>query len=73
MCLELLTQVEDIGEDPGKIATGKTTEGLDGHPKGLASCPKCSEKSLKCSVLCTEMLVSDFCLKRSSDAVFTVN
>lgn len=61
-----MTHEEGIREEAGKTATGKTTEGLNGHPKSLAACPKCSEKSLKCSVLCTEMLVSDLCLKRSS-------
>lgn len=64
--LELETHGEGIREEAGKVATGKTTEGLDGHSKDLAAYSKCKEKSLKCSVLCTEMLVSDLCVERSS-------
>lgn len=52
-------------EEAGKIAPGKTTEGPEGHSKDLAACPKCSGKSLKCSVLCTKVLESGLCLKRS--------
>lgn len=40
------------------MATGKSTEGLEGHSKDLGACPRCSGKSLKCSVLCTAMLES---------------
>ena len=37
--LELMTHAEGVREEAGKIATGKTTEGLDGYPRAWLLVP----------------------------------
>lgn len=39
MWLELMTHPEGLREEAGKVAAGKTTEGLDGYPRAWLLVP----------------------------------